>query len=115
MKRQQTSAHQVNVNHLSVNPSVATRAAVMTSRGHGMDIHDDAIHGANDYGTGSEFHFEQENNSTPNEFNNASNDRYKFRGDLNPPPGVEFGVHLQHLHGYILSKTSPHDPISKSG
>jgi hypothetical protein len=97
MKRQHTSAHQVNVNRLPVNPSVlATRAAAMT-RGHGMDVHDDAIHGADDYGTGSEFHFEQENNSTPDEINNASNDRYKFRSDLNPPPGVKFGVHLQHV------------------
>ena len=59
MKREHTSAYQVNVNRLIVNPSIATRAAVM-SRGHDMDVVDDAIHGADDYGTNSEFHFEQE-------------------------------------------------------
>ena len=96
MKRQHTSAYQVNVNRLIVNPSIATRAAVM-SRGHDMDVVDDAIHGADDYGTNSEFHFEQENNSTPDEINNASNDRYEFRSNLNPPPGVKFGVHLLHV------------------
>jgi hypothetical protein len=67
------------------------------SRGHDMDVVDDAIHGSDDYGTNSEFHFEQENNSTPDAINNASNDRYEFRSNLNPPPGVKFGVHLLHV------------------
>ena len=96
LKRQHTSAHQVNVNRLIVNPSVATRAAGMTC-GHGSDVHDDAIHSADDYGAKSEFDVEQESNSAPDEVNNASNDRYKFLSDLNPPPGVKFGVHLQHV------------------
>ena len=96
MKREHTSAYQVNVNRLIVNPSIATRAAVM-SRGHDMDVVDHSIHGVDDYGTNSEFHFEQENNSTPDAINNASNDRYEFRSNLNPPPGVKFGVHLLHV------------------
>jgi hypothetical protein len=96
MKHPHTSGHRVNVDRLVVNPSVVTRTAVMSSR-HGMDVNDDAVHGAVDYGTGSEFHLEQEQNSTSDETNNASNDRYKFRKDLNPPPGVKFGIHLQHV------------------
>lgn len=96
MKRPHISGHQVNVHRLAVNPSVVTRPVVMSSR-HGMDVDDYACHGANDYGTDSDFHLGQEQNSTSEEINNASNDRYKFRKDLNPPPGVKFGIHLQHV------------------
>lgn len=105
MKRPHTSGHRINIDRLSVHPSI--RAAVSTSSSHGIAFDGNTIHGDDDFqGTGYEFHNEYKNNNTSEETNNTSIDGYKFCTDLNPPPGVKFGVHLQHLisshHGVDL-------------
>lgn len=96
IKRPHTSGHRVNDDRLSVNPSLATAAAAMISV-RSIDVNDDSLDGSDIYDTGSDFYMEQENNGTSDGINNASNDRYKYRSGLNPPPGVKFGVHLQHV------------------
>ena len=97
IKRPHFSGDHVNIDRLSVNPSVA-RSAALLSRAHGgIDDDDGFIDGSDNYGTGCEFNIEQEGYSNDDEPNIPSNDRYKYRSGLNPPPGVKFGVHLQHL------------------
>ena len=98
IKRPHTSGHQVNVDRLLVHPSVPSSANAITCD-HSTNVNDDDMHAADDYGTGSEFVTEHENNATTtsDETNSASNDRSKFRTHLNPPPGVKFGIHLQRV------------------
>lgn len=96
MKRQHTSGYHVNVDRLLVNPSVASRAVSSASRT-GTDVTDDDFHDADNYGPETEFNIENVNHITSDEHNDTSTNRYKFRSDLNPPPGIKFGVHLQHL------------------
>ena len=98
IKRPHTSGHQVNVDRLLVHPSVPSSANAITCD-HSTNVNDDDMHAADDYGTGSEFVTEHENNATTtsDETNSASNDHSKFRTHLNPPPGVKFGIHLQHV------------------
>ena len=97
IKRPHLSGDHVNIDRLSVNPSVARSTALLSRARIGIDGDDGVIDGSDNYCHGCEFDIEQEDAITSDKPNNSSNDRYKYRSGLNPPPGVKFGVHLQHV------------------
>jgi hypothetical protein len=63
IKRPHTSGHHVNVDRLLVHPSVASSANAITCN-HITNVNYDDMSAADDYGTGSEFVTEHENNAT---------------------------------------------------
>lgn len=84
MKRQHTSGIQTNVNRLSVLPFNPT-AMPVSSNNH-LEDHDTEHDVSGDYDD-----INSDDQTIP------ESNRYKLRRDINPPPGVKFGIHLQHL------------------
>jgi len=84
MKPQHTSGIQTNVNRLSVLPFNPT-AMPVSSNNH-LEDHDTEHDVSGDYDD-----INSDDQTIP------ESNRYKLRRDINPPPGVKFGIHLQHL------------------
>jgi len=89
MKRPHTSGLCPNVDRLSVNYTRSTVESVLTDVDNGHTNADDRC-GEDDYGNDTEFSIECDNTS-------FSTKHYQFHCDLNPPPGVKFCIHLQHI------------------
>ncbi len=93
MKRPHTSGHQLNVNRLAV-PHVSSSVAFVPqnlANDDDSDVYNSSGGVGHDYGTGSDFSPE----CSP--FISSSTNCYQFDRNLNPPPGVKFCIHLQHI------------------
>jgi len=81
------SGNHPNINRLSVNTFVSSTVASSITNVHIDDNCD--IEDANPVDFESSFDHEIGNDPTT--------DRFAFRQNLNPPPGIKFGIHLQHI------------------
>jgi len=91
MKRPHMSGHQLNVNRLSVPHASSIVAAVPTNPDNiDIDVYNSSGVG-DDYDTGYELSTEGDPSIS------SSTNCYQFDRDLNPPPGVKFCIHLQHI------------------
>ena len=89
IKRQHISQNRPNIDRLSVNPvSSYTKSTFNTN----PDTDDSGTYHDNDFGTGDDFATIDEADNTT-----ACTDPYDFQHNLNPPPGIKFGIHLQHI------------------
>ena len=89
IKRQHISHNRPNIDRLSVNPvSSYTKSTFNTN----PDTDDSGTYHDNDFGTGDDFATIDEADNTT-----ACTDPYDFQHNLNPPPGIKFGIHLQHI------------------
>jgi len=86
IQRPHLSGNQPNINRLSVNTFVSsTVTSAVTNANIDNDSDNDDDNGV-DFGTSSDF-----------DIFNESTDPYSFRQNLNPPLGIKFGIHLQHI------------------
>jgi len=87
IQRPHLSGNQPNFNRLSVNYFVSSSVTSSVANAN-IDKHcDDDDDNDVDFGTSSDCEI----------FNDQSNDLYSFCHNLNPPPGIKFGIHLQHV------------------
>jgi hypothetical protein len=91
MKRPHISGTLPNVNHLTFLPSNALAGPASTS-----DDQDTLFQSDNDV-TDYDVFNDHNNNDTDNPTTTASTNVYNFQRGINPPPGVKFGIHLQHI------------------
>ena len=96
MKRPHTSGTLPNVNRLSVQFTSSMGESCPQNDDDYMDVHNRYVDGDND-GYGTEFCNECDNSSANDHSITSSHMQYQYRWDLNPPPGVKFGIHLQHI------------------
>ena len=100
MKRPHISGTLPNVDRLTVLPSIslAVSASVNKDQDTLFQNHNDVT----DYDDSND----HDNNYTNNATTAASTNVYNIKRGINPPPGVKFGIHLQHIisshHGVDL-------------
>lgn len=87
IKRQHISGNRPNINRLSVNPvSAYSTSSSVTNNDTDVNVDYDGP----DFGTDADCPIIDESSTN-------THDPYHFHHNLNPPPGIKFGIHLQHI------------------
>jgi len=87
IKRQHISGNRPNINRLSVNPVSAYKTSSSVTN-NDTDVNVD--YDGPDFGTDADCPIVDESSTNTHDPDN-------FHHNLNPPPGIKFGIHLQHI------------------